>query len=120
MKLEQFTTTPMNKGKVQIMFDEPLYDGEYVFSLFLEYFGKKSRKKKIRVFYESKPQWMITGIACNKKMWGKFLVKVKKKELAKGWYSLMRDVPLKTEEDVVKVLKMLQEAGTNTAKKRAM
>lgn len=110
MKIEEFTTTPMSNGRVQIMFTEPLYEDDYGLSLFLDYFKRKDRKNKIDVYREMKPKIKIFGLSCKKKIWANFLVKIKRNELAKGWYDAIRDIPFKSVEEVISCLRLLQDA----------
>jgi len=116
MKIEEFTTTPMPRGRVQIMFTEPLVEEDYCFSLFINHFKRKSRQKKINVYKQMKPKIKVFGLTCNKKMWINFLFKLKRNELAKGWYETMRDTSFKSVEEVVKILKIFQEIGNMRGK----
>ncbi|MCX6180247.1 MAG: hypothetical protein NT163_12955 [Chlorobiales bacterium] len=114
MKITNFTSTQVSEKQVQIYFMEPIVEkiDAYELRLILEYFKKK---KRVRFFYNLKPDVSIDGLICDARMWVEFLTAIRQKELAKGYYELMRDVPFMSVEDVVAYLKLLQDAELKEA-----
>lgn len=115
MKIEEFTATPINDKHVQIMFTQPIFEGEYEFALFMDFFNKKKRKSKINVYHELQPKIKIDGLLCDTKLWALFLATVRREELAKGFYAMMRDMPFQSVEDVEFCLRLLQDAERKEA-----
>ena len=62
MKTDEFTTTPLDDGRLQIMFTDPLCEDDYAFSLFVSFFKTKKRKTQIKLFYEMHPKAKIEGL----------------------------------------------------------
>jgi hypothetical protein len=112
MKLEEFTATPYGNGKVQIYFTEPVLETDYEMTLFLKHFNKR---KNVRFFYTLKPVVSIEGLICSGKVWSTFLTNVRRQDLAKGFYELMRDVPFGSVEGLRKYLSILRDAEIKAA-----
>lgn len=117
MNLDEFTITPISDGKIQVMFTMPV-TSNFELSLFLSFFNK--HKKEIFVDFSLKPNVAVNGIICHKKLWTNFLIFIKKGELAKSFYTLMRDTAFKSVKDVEFCLRLHQSAEKtlNLIKKR--
>ena len=105
MKLRNFTTEELQKGRVKIDFEEPITEDDRLeMSIFLEHFGKKKNKKKIRIEYDAKPI-MIRSITCHKKTWAIFMKQLNMD--AKTWYESIKDQPIMTLEELEKLFHMI-------------
>lgn len=112
MKLETFTATPYGNGKVQIFFTEPILENDYEMNLFLKHFKKK---KNVKFFYTLKPIVSIEGLICSEKVWSQFLTDIRRSEIAKGFYEIMRDISFSSIEEFMKCLHILRDAGVKAA-----
>jgi len=106
MKFDEFTTIVLDKGRVQVMFTEPVTD-DWELSLFMDYFRK--HKKKIYVDYTIKPKVSIKGLVCHQKTWDAFLRHIQRSAIAEMFEEAVQD--FKNVDEMVDYLKLLQEAG---------
>jgi len=108
-KVENISFTSMANGRIQVYFLDPLRENDYEFHLFLKFFKKK--QKHVKVFYILKPKISIEGLACDEKLWLQFLCFIEREKSARGFYDLIRDIPIETTNECEEILRMLQEAG---------
>lgn len=106
MRFDEFTFIGLDRGKVQVMFTEPVVD-EWELSLFMNYFRK--HKKKIYVDYTIKPKVSIKGLVCHRKTLDAFLRHIQRSETAEAFQDAVWE--FKNVEEVEGYLKDLQEAG---------
>ena len=108
MIFDEYTVAPLQHGKVQIMFTEPVTT-DWEMHVFMEYFSKKTRKKKIAIDYQLKPTVAINGLICNKKIWTKFLKNIHAEEGAEAFAKSMKGFT--SVEDVEQYLQDIKQAG---------
>lgn len=105
MNFDEYTTSPLGRGRVQIMFTEPI-TRDWEISLFMKFFEK--HKKKIAVTYKLKPKITIDGLICHQKTWSSFLKFILREEAAIEYDKSMRSLDY---DEAVEYLKELKEAG---------
>ena len=105
MNFDEYTTSPLGRGRVQIMFTEPI-SRDWEISLFMHYFAK--HKKKIAIDYQIKPEVKINGIICKEKAWTSFLKFILREKAAIAYEKSMRSLDY---DDVVEYLDEIKEAG---------
>jgi len=109
MKLTEFKTENLGRGRANIIFDEPITEEDgYDLSLFVEFFNTKQNKKKVLIDYSLRPL-QIKGLQIHKQTWARFLNTVNK-ESAKTWYSQVRDLPIRTLEEFEQFLEFYKKA----------
>jgi hypothetical protein len=112
MKFDEFTTVVLDKGRVQVMFTEPVTN-DWELSLFMDYFRK--HKKKIYVDYIIKPKVSIKGLVCHQKTWDAFLRHIQRSAIAEMFEEAVRD--FKNIDEMEEYLKELQAAGIREREK---
>jgi len=105
MNFDEYTTSPLGRGRVQVMFTEPI-SKDWEISLFMKYFEK--HKKKIAVDFKLKPEIRINGIICHRKTWSSFLKFIQREQAAIDFEKSMRSLDY---DEMVDYLEELKKAG---------
>lgn len=105
MNFDEYTTSPLGRGRVQVMFTEPITH-DWEISLFMQFFNK--HKKKIAVTYKIKPKVTIDGLICHHKTWASFLKFIQRENAAIEYDKSMRSLDY---DEMVDYLEKIKEAG---------
>jgi len=104
MKFDEYSVVPLEYGRAQIMFTEPL-DTDWEISLFMQFFEK--HKKKIAVTYKIKPKVKIEGLICQQKTWASFLKFIQRETAAIDFEKEMKELSY---DEMVSCLEDLKQA----------
>jgi len=105
MNFDEYTVGDLERGRVQIMFTEPI-TRDWEISLFMQFFEK--HKTKIAVSYKLKPKVTINGLICKQKTWNSFL-KFIRRETAE--IDFERETKPMDYNELTDYLETLKEAG---------
>lgn len=105
MKFDEYTIGALGRGRVQIMFTEPI-TRDWEISLFMAFFEK--HKKKITVSYQLKPNIMIHGIICRERTWSSFLKYIQRETIAIDFDKELKELD---ENEMMEYLRQIKQAG---------
>jgi hypothetical protein len=112
MNFDEYTTSPLGRGRVQIMFTQPISQ-DWEISLFMRFFEK--HKRKIAVTFKTKPEIEIEGLICHHRTWSSFLKHIQREQAAVEYDESMGSLDY---DEMVDYLEKCKEAGIREQKRQ--